>query len=295
MAYRYCAASIEDLREPPVREVLPSQPAYTRDSERQESGSLMELTHADRIAIIGRLAASIPHEVNQPITAMVTNAQAALRLLDRQALNLEEVRRALTSVVQDGHRACDVINCMRALIKKTPLQRDRLDINEAIRGAIELTHGEAVRNGVSVKSELAGGLPLVQGDRVHLQQVILNLIINAVEAMSSVSEGPRELLISSSKARLGVLVMVRDSGPAVAPGALERAFDAFYTTKARGLGLGLSICRAIIEAHGGQLWASRNEIRGATFQFIVGDGRPIDRQSAATASKIRATGAESPA
>lgn len=283
MAYMRCSASMADLcAPPPGREVSPLQPAYTRDTERQESGSLTELTHADRIATIGRLAASIPHEVNQPITAMVTSAQAALRWLDRQAPNLEEVRSSLAAIVQDGNRACNVIGCMRALIKKTPLQRDRVDINRAIREVIALTHGQAVRNGVSVKSELEDGLPLVQGDRVHLQQVTLNLIINAVEAMSSMSEGPRELLISSSKAEAGVLVMVRDSGPAVAPPALERAFDAFYTTKPSGLGLGLSICRAIIEAHGGRLWASPNRTRGATFQFIVGEGGSIDTQSAPT-------------
>ena len=269
MAYKHCSASMADLRAPPVREEPPSQPAYGRGTERQESGSLTELTHADRIATIGRLAASIPHEVNQPITAMVTNAEAALRLLDCQALNLEDVRRVLASIVQDGIRASNVIGRMRALIKKTPLLRDRLDINEAIREVIEFTRGEAVKNGVSAKLELADGLPLVQGDRVHLQQLILNLIINAVDAMSSVNEGPRELLISSSKAESGVLVMVRDSGPAVARGALERAFDAFHTTKPSGLGLGLSVCREIIETLGGRLWASPNETGGATFQFIA--------------------------
>jgi signal transduction histidine kinase len=179
--------------------------------------------------------------------------------------------------------------------KKKPLLRDRLDISEAIREVIELTHGEAVRNGVLVKLELAEGLPLVQGDRVHLQQVILNLIINAIEAMSSASEGPRELLISSSKVEAGVIVMVRDSGPAVASAALTRAFDAFYTTKASGSGLGLSICRTIVEAHGGRLWARPNKTRGTTFQFIMGELEPIDTQSAATVSKARATAAWLPA
>jgi C4-dicarboxylate-specific signal transduction histidine kinase len=287
MEYKYHSASTADLRVPPVREEPPSQPAYGRDTERQENGSLTELTHADRIATMGRLAASIPHEVNQPITAMVTNAEAALRLLDCQAPNLDDVRRVLASIVQDGNRACNVIGRMRALIKKTPLLRDRLDINEAIREVIEVSHGEAVKNGVSAKLELADGLPLVQGDRVHLQQVILNLIINAVDAMSSVNEGPRELLISSSKAESDVLVMVRDSGPAVAPGALERAFDAFHTTKPSGLGLGLSICREIIEAHGGRLWASPNKTRGATFQFIVG-GWTVKSSPAESGSKFRA-------
>jgi C4-dicarboxylate-specific signal transduction histidine kinase len=215
-----------------------------------------------------------------------------LRLLDHQSPDLEEVRSALASIVQDGNRACRIIGCMRALIKKTPLRRDCLDINEIIREVIELIHSEAVTNGVSVRAGLADGLPRVQGDRMHLQQVILNLIINAVEAMSSMSDGSRELLVSSSKAEIGVLVMVRDSGPPVAPGALMRAFDAFYTTKPSGLGLELSICREIIEAHGGRLWASPNRARGATFQFIVGEGSPIDTHSAATVRKMRATGTE---
>ena len=147
-----------------------------------------------------------------------------------------------------------------------------MDINEVIREAVELTQGQAVENGVSVESKLEDGLPLVQGDRVHLQQVILNLIINAIEAMGSVSEGPRELLISSSKAEAGLFVTVRDSGPVLGAGALERVFDAFYTTKPGGLGLGLSISRAIVEAHGGHLWASPNGTRGAAFQFTMGEG-----------------------
>jgi C4-dicarboxylate-specific signal transduction histidine kinase len=159
MAYMHCSASLANLRAPPIREKPSSQPAYTRETERQESGSLTELTRADRIAIIG-LAASIPHEVNQPIIAMVTNAQAALRLLDCQIMNLEEVRSALASIIQDGNRACKVIGCMRALVKKRPVPRDHLEINEAIPEAIELTRGETVNNAVSVKSELADGLML---------------------------------------------------------------------------------------------------------------------------------------
>jgi C4-dicarboxylate-specific signal transduction histidine kinase len=272
MVYMHCSASKADLRAPPVREVSPSQSAYTFDTEGQESESLAQLAHADRIAKMGRLAASIPNEISQPITAMVMNAQAALRWLDRQAPNLDGARSALAAIVKDGNRACNVIGCMRALIKKMPLQRNAVDINEVIREAVELTQGQAVENGVSVESKLEDGLPLVQGDRVHLQQVILNLIINAIEAMGSVSEGPRELLISSSKAEAGLFVTVRDSGPVLGAGALERVFDAFYTTKPGGLGLGLSISRAIVEAHGGHLWASPNGTRGAAFQFTMGEG-----------------------
>jgi DNA-binding response OmpR family regulator len=184
MAYMHCSASLANRRAPPVREKPSSQPAYTRDTEWQKSGSLTELTHLERIGIIG-LAASIPHEVSQPITAMVTNAQAVLRSLDCQAMNLEEMRCALASIIQDGHRVCKVIGCTHALVKKGLLQRDHLEINEAIPEAIELGRGEAVNNGGSVKSELADGLPLVQADRANLQQMILDLIINAAETIRS--------------------------------------------------------------------------------------------------------------
>jgi signal transduction histidine kinase len=219
---------------------------------------------------MGHLTASIAHEVNQPIAATVTNAQAALRWLDCRPPDLEEVRQALARIIKNGNRAGDVIGRIRDLIKRAPPREDRFDLNGAIREVIALTREEAVKNGVSVQTELVGGLPLIQGDRVQLQQVVLNLIINAVEAMSGVKEGPRELLVSSGKAGSdGVLVAVRDSGPGLTPAALERLFDAFYTSKAAGLGLGLSICRSIIEARGGRLWASTNAPRGAIFEFTL--------------------------
>ena len=193
-----------------------------------------------------------------------------MRWLAAQPPDLEEARQALDRIVKDGNRAGDVIGRIRALVKKAPPRKDRVDINEAIREVIELTRGEAVKNGVSVQTQLADGLPLIEGDRVQLQQVILNLIINAIEAMSGDSDGPRELLISTATGRPdGVLVAVRDSGPGLPPASLERLFDAFYTTKPGGLGMGLSICRSIIEAHGGRLWASANLPRGAVFQFTA--------------------------
>src|SRR5918996_952725 len=217
----------------------------------------MELAHANRVATMGQLSASIAHEVRQPLAGAVTNAQAALRWLGAQPPDLEEVRQALGRIVKEGNRASDVIGRIRALIKKAPPRKDDLEINEAILEVIALTRGEVVKNGVSVRTQLAEGLPLIQGDRVQLQQVILNLIINAVEAMSGVSEGARELLITTAKAASdGAVVAVRDSGPGLAPEILERVFEAFYTTKPRGLGMGLSICRSIIEAQGGQVWAS---------------------------------------
>jgi C4-dicarboxylate-specific signal transduction histidine kinase len=188
------------------------------------------------------------------------------------------VRQALDRIVRNGNRAGDVIDRIRALIKKAPPRKDGLEINEAIREVIALTHGEAVKSGVSVQTELAEALPLVQGDRVQLQQVILNLIINAVEAMSGIAEDTRELLISTATDDShDVLVEVRDSGPGLGLASPDRLFEAFYTTKSDGLGIGLSICRSIISAHGGRLWASPNMPRGAIFQFALpvhSDGAP---------------------
>jgi C4-dicarboxylate-specific signal transduction histidine kinase len=251
-----------------VRRVRAEQAERILTSDRLRNAQ-SQLTHVDRVATIGQLAASIAHEIKQPIAATVTNAQAALRWLDRRPPNLEEVRQSLHWIVKEGNHAGEVIDRIRALIKKAPPRKDRLEINEAIREVVELTRGEAVKNGVSVKTELADGLPLVQGDRVQLQQVILNLTINAVEAMCAASEGARELVINTEKAdSRSVLVAVRDSGPGLPP-APERLFEPFYTTKSSGLGLGLSICRLIVEEHGGRFWASANLSRGAVFQFTV--------------------------
>jgi PAS domain S-box-containing protein len=230
----------------------------------------MELAHANRVATMGQLTASITHEIKQPLTATVTNAQAALRWLGRRPPDLEEVRQALGRIEEVGHRAGDVVARIRALIQKAPPRKDRLDLNAAIREVIQLTRGEAVKNGVTVQAQLADGLPLIHGDRVQLQQVVLNLIINGVEAMSGVSEGARDLLVSTGKAESGgVLVAVMDSGPGLASAHLDRLFDAFYTTKPSGLGMGLSICRSIIDAHGGRLWASANVPQGAILQFVL--------------------------
>jgi PAS domain S-box-containing protein len=228
------------------------------------------LAHANRIATMGQLTASIAHEVNQPIAAARNNAASALRFLSRSPPDLEEVREALDCVVSDVDRAGNVIGGIRKLITKTPAPPDdRFDFNDAIREMIVLTRGEALKNGVSVQTQLEG-LPLVQGDRVQLQQVVLNLILNAVEAMSLVDGARRELSISTERRGTGeVLVAVRDSGPGIDPEHLERVFESFFTTKSSGIGLGLSICRSIIDAHGGRLWAAANEPRGAAFQFTL--------------------------
>ena len=229
-----------------------------------------QLAHVNRVATMGELSASIAHEVIQPIAATVTNAQAALNFLEAKPPNLEEAREALGATVDQGNRATDVIKGIRALIKKAPPRKDALEINGAILEVIALTRGEILKNGVSVQTQLAEGLPLIQGDRVQLQQVILNLIINAVQAMSAVSEGARELLISTGKdASGGVLVAVRDSGPGPNPESFDRLFDPFYTTKPRGMGMGLSICRSIVEAHGGRIWASLTAAPGTVLQCIL--------------------------
>jgi C4-dicarboxylate-specific signal transduction histidine kinase len=238
--------------------------------ERQFREMQMQLAHANRLATIGQLTASITHEVNQPIAGTIINAEAALRWLAGQPPDLEEVRQALTRIVNDGNRVGEVIAGIRALVKKAPQRKHGVTINDAVQEVVALTHSEAMQSRVSVRTQLAAGLPLIEGDRVQLQQVMLNLIINAVEAMSGVTEGARDLLISTGKADSdGVLVSIRDSGPGLAPAALERLFDAFYSTKPSGLGLGLSICRSIIEAHGGRLWATGLHPHGALFQFTI--------------------------
>jgi PAS domain S-box-containing protein len=229
----------------------------------------LELAHANRIATMGQLTSSIAHEVNQPITAAVTYALAARRLLSAQPPNFHEVDDVLSLIVKEGNRAGEVIGRIRALIKKAPVRKDAVEINDAILEVIALTRTEAANNSVSVRTRLAEDLPRVQGDRVQLQQVLLNLIINAIEAMREVGAEERELLIGTRNEPDGVSVEVRDSGPGFALASLDRVFEAFYTTKPGGLGLGLSICRTIIEAHNGRLWASPNVPRGAIFGFIA--------------------------
>jgi C4-dicarboxylate-specific signal transduction histidine kinase len=228
------------------------------------------IAHANRIATMGQLTASIAHEINQPIAAMVTNAEAALRWVDVAPPELQEVRQALGRIVGDGRRAGEVISGIRALIAKAPPGKDRLDINNMILEVIDLTRSEIRRNGVTLRTRFAPDLALVQGDRVQLQQVMLNLILNAIEALSGISEGSRDLLICAEGSGADrVRVAVQDSGPGVNPQDVDRLFEAFYTTKPKGMGMGLTICRSIIEAHGGRLWANANEPRGAVFQFTL--------------------------
>jgi C4-dicarboxylate-specific signal transduction histidine kinase len=229
-----------------------------------------DLAHMNRVSMMGELAASLAHEVTQPIAAARNNARAALNFLGKQPADLAEVREALGCVVGDADRAGVIIDRIRDHVRKAPPRKHRFDLNEAINEVIVLARSAIAENRVSVRTRVAERLAPVEGDRVQLQQVILNLILNAAEAMSAVDEGARELLISTEKSRKNdVLVAVRDSGPGIDPERRERVFDAFYTTKSSGVGMGLSICRSIVDAHGGRLWADANEPRGAVFQFTL--------------------------
>lgn len=192
----------------------------------------LELAHANRVATIGQLTASIAHEVKQPITAVLTNAEGALRWLSRRPQDLERMQQALRRIIEPGHRAGDVVDRIRAMVKKAPLPNVRLNINETILEVIELTRAEAAKSLISVQTDLANDLPLIEGDRIQLQQVLLNLIVNAIEAMTACDER-RELLVKSQEEKGGVLVAVRDSGPGLAPETVERLFDAFYDKAGR--------------------------------------------------------------
>ena len=242
-----------------------------REGEEALRKAQSELAHVTRVTTLGEMTASIAHELNQPLTAVVNNASACMRWL--AANNSEEARQSAALIIADGHRAGEIISGIRALINKAPPQRDWLDINETIIEVIALARSEVQKNRVSLQTRLSSDIPLILGDRIQLQQVILNLINNAIESMSGADDGPRELQVVSEKDESeGVRVAVRDSGPGLDPKSLDHLFTAFYTTKPQGMGMGLAICRSIVEAHGGRLWATANEDRGATFQFTLPTG-----------------------
>jgi C4-dicarboxylate-specific signal transduction histidine kinase len=228
-----------------------------------------EFAHMNRVSVMGELAASLSHEIAQPIASARNNARAAQNFLNRQPPDLGEVREALRCVVADADRSGDIIDRIREQIKKAPPRKEHFDLSAAINEVIVLAKSVTLMNGIAVQTRLAEGLLPVLGDRVQLQQVLLNLALNASEAMASVEEGARELLISTEQDQAGVVVAVRDTGPGIDAANLDRVFDAFYTTKSSGTGMGLSICRSIIHAHGGKLWAGANEPRGAVFQFTL--------------------------
>jgi C4-dicarboxylate-specific signal transduction histidine kinase len=222
------------------------------------------------VATLGELTASIAHEINQPLAAVVNNATACVHWLAAQ--NLEEARQCAEFVIADGHRAGEIIARIRALAKKAPSRKDWVDVNDTILEVIALARSQVQSNGVLLRTRLGEDLPLILGDRIQLQQVLLNLIINAIEAMNDVRDA-RELSISSANDdSRNVLVAVRDSGPGLDPRNLDRLFQAFYTTKPHGMGMGLAISRSIVEAHGGRLWVTPNEPHGAVFQFTLPSG-----------------------
>ncbi|MGV7212568.1 PAS domain S-box protein [Bradyrhizobium sp. UFLA05-112] len=228
-----------------------------------------DFAHINRVSMMGELAASLSHEILHPIATARNNARAGIRFMEMNPPNLDEAREAFGCVVRDADRATDIVGRMRDHVKKAPPQKKRFDLNAAIDEVLVLAQSVTQRNGVSVQTRLADGLLPILGDRIQLQQVLLNLILNAAEAMGSVEAGARELMISTEQDEAGALVAVRDSGPGIDPADLDRVFDAFYTTKSSGTGMGLSICRSIIQAHGGKLWVEASEPRGAVFQFTL--------------------------
>jgi PAS domain S-box-containing protein len=243
-------------------------------TERRRSQEALEraqadLAHVNRVSALGELTASIAHEVSQPISGVVANAEAALRWLAGSPPYLEEVQLSLDGIVRDGKRVGEILGRIRSLVKKAPAQKERLDINQAILDVVALTRTEVQRNGVVLQTQLQPVLPPVRGDRIQLQQVVLNLILNAVEATRSVDEHRRNVVISSAKDSSGVIVAVRDTGIGLDADSADHLFQPFYTTKASGMGMGLSICHSIIEAHGGSVRAARNSDEGATFQFTL--------------------------
>jgi signal transduction histidine kinase len=251
--------------------------AVLQEARLREAQARAELAHANRVTTTGQLAASISHEVAQPVSASITNANTALRWLAAEPPNLDEAREALNRILRDGKRASDIIVRIRAFVRKEAPRTDRFDLNEMVSEIVALSGTELRRHGISPRTRLADGLPPVTGDRVQLQQVVLNLILNAADAMGEAREESPELLIMTGRDEAGGgRVAVRDTGPGLAPDSLPRLFDAFYTTKPAGMGMGLSICRSIVEAHGGRITAAGNEPRGAVFEFTL----PGEREKA---------------
>ncbi|TCL67190.1 ATP-binding protein [Rhizobium sp. BK251] len=260
-----------DARDRPVA-ILETNNDITERKRAEEAlrETQTELAHVSRVTTLGEMTASIAHEVAQPLAAALINANTGLRWLGSDPPDVEGARKALGRIIHNAGLARDILDRIRALVRKSPPRQDRFDLTDAVLDVIALSRSAVQKHGVSLQTELAPDLPAVGGDRVQVQQVMLNLILNAVEAMSGLDDGAREVLVSTKTDASGqVGVVVRDTGPGLEPQAAARVFEAFYTTKPEGLGMGLSICRSIIEAHGGQLWGSPNEPRGAVFQFTL--------------------------
>lgn len=265
----YAASTdIEDLKR--AEEELRQREMNLREAQ-------AELAHVNRVTTAGQLAASIAHEVAQPVAASVTNANAALRWLRADPPRLDEVSEAVGRIVRDGRRASDILGRIRALVRRAPPRKEPLDINDTIVEVLSLTRAELRRHRIITRTQFATGLPPVPGDRVQVQQVLLNLVLNAVEAMGGISDDTRELLIITTAEADGMIhIAIADSGPGLPPESLARLFEAFFTTKSTGMGMGLSICRSIVDAHGGKVWATANEPRGAIFHFSLPLEPPTD-------------------
>jgi len=266
-----------------VKNQLALQSALRQAREdRDQADELLQALRAEiagvaRLTTMGELAASIAHEIRQPLAAVINNANAGLRWLTNQPPNLEKVRAVLKRIVRDSERGGDIIASIQGMLKKDEQERARLDINDLIREVMRLVQGELENRGVSSRAELAGDLQHVLADRIQLRQVILNLIMNAVEAMVSVSDGARVLRVrSENHGDEGVLVAIEDSGSGITPKDMDRIFETFFTTKSEGMGMGLSICRSIVESHGGRISASRANPRGSVFQFFLPTAEPSD-------------------
>jgi len=248
---------------------LQEQIAERKQAKEELRQAQADLTHANRVSSMGELTASLAHEVNQPIAAAITDANTCLRWLSRDQPDLEEARAAASRIVQDGRRAVEIVNRVRLLFQKGTLQRELVDLNETIREMMLLLHSEATKFAVLVRTELAADLPQVMGDRVQLQQVLMNLMMNSIDAMKDV-DGTRELTVESQRGEDGqVLISVSDTGVGLPPQQADKIFNAFFTTKTHGTGMGLRISRSIVESHGGRLWAADNSPRGARFCFTL--------------------------
>jgi signal transduction histidine kinase len=265
------AAKVQELKT--VNEALHTENAERKRAEGALQKAQAELAHVSRLTTMGELTASIAHEVNQPLTAVVNNANASISLLPQGAPNLEEVRQALTEIIDDANRASDVIARVRQLAKRAPIEKSLLDLRDVVQDVLALARYESAARNVTIRTDLSKDLPSVFGDRVQLQQVLLNLIINGMDAMNEIEESKRVLTICGRRetrdGTFEALLSVSDSGVGLKPEAMDRIFEAFFTTKPQGMGMGLAISHSIIEAHGGRLWAEPNVGPGATFLFSL--------------------------
>lgn len=258
-----------------TNEQLIAEMAERKRAEEAYHEAQAELSRVSRMSALGTLAASISHEVNQPLAAVVTNADACAIWLANEPPNLQEARAAVDSIAREGTRASEVVRRIRAMFSKASPEETDVDLNEVIAEIVALMQTEVTKHDIALSTELTTELPSVPADRVQLQQVVVNLVQNAIEAMSSITDRPRNLLIRSEKSSDGgVLIAVRDSGTGIDSKDQKRIFNPFFTTKSQGMGMGLSICHSIIEAHGGRLWAANNNDHGATLQFTL----PSDAQ-----------------